>query len=183
MGLPNYPYHRPFGACELGSRFWADARGPGVSLGLLLPLGLASGPARLLFRPYQLPLCTDYVGKGCNYSCDDCCLHVSVRINPDRRHKWSVNDDPLGFAPVFILSCFPLFLDDLFSFEFLWYLTFLFIRCSCTPFFSWISICLFGVGSFSDASFFFSHLIPGPVASPSLHFFFLFFSLIGTTRF
>ena len=39
-------------------------------------------------------------------------------------------------------------------------------------FFSWISICLFDVGSFSGVSFFFSRLILGPVASPSLHFVF-----------
>ena len=47
------------------------------------------------------PLCTDCVGKGCNCSSVDCYFHVSVWINPDRHHKWSVNNDPLGFAPVF----------------------------------------------------------------------------------
>ena len=57
------------------------------------------------------PLCTDCVGKGCNYSCDGCYFHVSARINPDRRHTWCVNDDPLGFAPVFhTLFVFPYFL-------------------------------------------------------------------------
>ena len=47
------------------------------------------------------PLRTDCVGKGCNCSCVDCYFHVSVRINPDCRHKSSVNNNPLGFAPVF----------------------------------------------------------------------------------
>ena len=56
------------------------------------------------------PLCTDCVGKGCNCLCDGCYLHVSVQINPDRRHKWSVNDYPLGFAPIF-----PILLSFIFS--------------------------------------------------------------------
>ena len=47
------------------------------------------------------PLRTDCVGKGCNCSYVDCYFHVSVRINPDRRHKSSVNNNPLGFTPVF----------------------------------------------------------------------------------
>ena len=47
------------------------------------------------------PLRMDCVGKGCNCSCVDCHFHVSVRINPDRRHKSSVNNNPFGFALVF----------------------------------------------------------------------------------
>ena len=47
------------------------------------------------------PLRMDCVGKGCNCSCVDCHFHVSVRINPDRLHKSSVNNNPLGFTLVF----------------------------------------------------------------------------------
>ena len=57
------------------------------------------------------PLRTDCVGKGCNCSCVDCHFHVSIRINPDRRHKSSVNNNPLGFALSFLttssVSCSP----------------------------------------------------------------------------
>ena len=67
----------------------------------------------------------------------------------------------------FIPFYFPLFLDDLFSFEFLWSLTFLFIWCSRTLF-------SFGFPSVYLASgpflvFFFFSLIPGPSASLSRH--------------
>ena len=58
-------------------------------------------PISLSLSVAPQPLCTDCVGKGCNYSCDGCYFHVSARINPDRRHTWCVNDDPLGLAPVF----------------------------------------------------------------------------------
>ena len=70
----------------------------------------------------------------------------------------------------FIPSCFPLFLDDLFSFEFLWSLTFLFIWCYHTLFSPGFPSVYLASGPF--LAFFFSHLIPGPVASPSLHIFF-----------
>ena len=64
-------------------------------------MGLRMAP---IFKPHQLPpqpLRTDCVGKGCNCSCVDCYFHVSVWINSDRCHKSSVNNNPLGFAPVF----------------------------------------------------------------------------------
>ena len=38
-----------------GLSFWAGARGPGVSMSLPFSLGLVNGPARLFFKPYQLP--------------------------------------------------------------------------------------------------------------------------------
>ena len=70
----------------------------------------------------------------------------------------------------FLPSCFSLFLDDLFSFEFLWSLSFLFIWCSCTLFSpGFPSVCL-GSGPFLECFFF--HLIPGPAASPSFRAFF-----------
>ena len=77
-------------------------------LGLPFFWGPANGPANGAYfqtpSAAPQPLCTDFVGKGCNCSCVDCYFHVSVRINPDRRHKSSVNNDPLGFAPVFSLT-------------------------------------------------------------------------------
>ena len=140
-------------------------------MGLPLLLGLVCGPANgAYFQTPSVapqPLCTDCVGKGCNCSSVDFYFHLSVRINPDRRHKWSVNNDPLGFAPVFPTL---LFLDDLFSFEFLWFRRFLFIWCSCTLFSpGFPSVCLTS-GPFLECFFF--NLIPGPGASPSLRAFF-----------
>ena len=35
--------------------FWADAKGLGVFIGPASSLGLVSGPARLFFKPHQLP--------------------------------------------------------------------------------------------------------------------------------
>ena len=71
---------------------------------------------RLFFKPHQLlppALVYELRGQGAVIvPASDCYFHVSVRINPDRRHKSSVNNDPLGFAPC-------LFFDDLFSFMFL----------------------------------------------------------------
>ena len=38
---------------RIGLPFWADVRGPGVSMSLLtIFLGLVSGSARLFFKPY-----------------------------------------------------------------------------------------------------------------------------------
>ena len=72
---------------------------------------LNTWPISLSLSIAPQPLCTDCVGKGCNYSYDGCYFHVSARINPDRRHTWCVNDDPLGFALVFhIPIVFPYFL-------------------------------------------------------------------------
>ena len=71
-------------------------------------------------------------------------------INPDRHHTWCVNDDPLGFAVVFHTPLFfPLFLADLFGFEFLWSYTLLFYLVLLYFVFSWIFIYLFSVLSFS----------------------------------
>ena len=53
MGLPNYPCYRPLGRADwafiLGWR-----QGLGCFIGLASSLGLASGPACLFFKPYQL---------------------------------------------------------------------------------------------------------------------------------
>ena len=116
------------------------------------------------------PLRTDCVGKGCNCSCVDCHFHVSVRINPDRRHKSSVNNNPLGFALVFS------FFDDLFSFALLWSLSFLFIWCFCALLSSAFPFVYLVPGLFLECLFF--YLILGPATSPSLRAF-----STGTTRF
>ena len=85
--------------------FWADARGQVALLGLPLFWGPVDGPANGAYfqtpSAAPQPLCTNCVGKGCNCPCVDCYFHMSVRINPDRHHKSRVNNDPLGFAPVF----------------------------------------------------------------------------------
>ena len=70
-------------------------------------------PISLSLSVAPQPLCTDCVGKGCNYSCNGCYLHVSARvwiIKPDRSHTWYVNDGPSGFELVFhtpLVSCRP----------------------------------------------------------------------------
>ena len=54
MGLPKYPCYRPLGRAD-----WAFVlgwrQGLGCFIGLVSSLGLASGPALLFFKPYQLP--------------------------------------------------------------------------------------------------------------------------------
>ena len=65
----------------------------------------------------------------------------------------------------FILSCFPLFLDDLLNFKFLWPFTFSFYLVPCTLFSPGFSFVHLVLGLFLVFSF--SHLIPGPAASPS----------------
>ena len=101
MGLLSYPHHRPLERVNWVFPFWADARGQDALLGLPLFWGPVGG--RLFSNPISCPLVLAYglLGKGCNCSCVDCYFHVSVRINPDRRHKSSVNNNPLDFAPVF----------------------------------------------------------------------------------
>ena len=78
--------------------------GQDALLGLPLLRGPVNGPANGAYfqtpSAAPQPLCMDCVGKGCNCSSVDCYFHVSVRINPDRRHKSNVNNDPLGFDPV-----------------------------------------------------------------------------------
>ena len=70
-------------------------------------------PIPLFLSVVPQPLCTDCVGKGCNYSCNGCylqCLLGYGLIKPYRRHTWYVNDGPLGFALVFhtplVFPCF-----------------------------------------------------------------------------
>ena len=105
VGLLSYPPHGPLDRVNWVLPFWVDARGQDALLGLPLFWGPVDGPGNgAYFQTLSAapqPLCTDCVGKGCNCSCVDCYFHVSVRINPDRRYKSSVNNDPLGFAPVF----------------------------------------------------------------------------------
>ena len=54
MGLPNYPFYRPLGQVD-----WAFVlgwrQGLGCFIGLASSLGLASGPARLFFKPHHDP--------------------------------------------------------------------------------------------------------------------------------
>ena len=80
----------------------------------------------------------------------------------------------------FLPFCSSLFFDDLFSFEFLWSLSFLFIWCSCTlssPGFP--SVCL-ASGPFLECSLFPSH---SWVCRVSISLCLFFFFLIGPTRF
>ena len=58
------------------------ASGPEYFVGLAYFLGLTSGPVSLIFRTLAVapqPLCTTYVGKGCNVSRFGCNFHVSAR--------------------------------------------------------------------------------------------------------
>ena len=58
------------------------ASGLAYFVGLGSFLGLASGPVSLIFQTLSVvpqPLCTVYVGKGCNVSCIRCNFHVSAR--------------------------------------------------------------------------------------------------------
>ena len=104
MGLLSYLHHGPLDRVNWVLSFWVDARGQDALPGL--PLfwgpgdGLANGAYFQTLSAAPQPLCTDCVGKGCNCSCVDCYFHMSVRISPNRRHKSSVNNDPLGFTPV-----------------------------------------------------------------------------------
>ena len=54
MGLSNYPCYRPLRRAD-----WASVlgwrQGPECFTGRASSLGLASGPANLFFKPYQLP--------------------------------------------------------------------------------------------------------------------------------
>ena len=105
VGLLCYPHHRPLERVNWVFPFWADARGQDALLDMPLFWGPVDGSANDAYfqtpSAAPQPLRTDCVGKGCNCSCVDCYFHMSVRINPDRRHKSSVNNNPLGFASVF----------------------------------------------------------------------------------
>ena len=114
--------------CYRGIRVW---HGPYCSF------GLASGILGPILYPHQLPpspcVRTAWARAVINPATvviSTCLLRYGL-IKPDRRHTWCVNDGPLGFALVFhtslVFPCFPLFLVDLLSFEFLWPFTFLFI--------------------------------------------------------
>ena len=61
---------------------WGLASGLAYFVGLGSFLGLASGPVNLIFQTLSVapqPLCTVYVGKGCNVSHIGCNFHVSAR--------------------------------------------------------------------------------------------------------
>ena len=64
------------------SLLWGLASGPECFVGLTSFLGLASGPVSLIFQILSValqPLCTVYMGKGCNVSRIECNFHVSAR--------------------------------------------------------------------------------------------------------
>ena len=64
------------------SPLWGLANGPQCFVGLASFLGLVSGPMSLIFQTLSVapqPLCTAYVGKGCNVSRFGCNFHVSAR--------------------------------------------------------------------------------------------------------
>ena len=61
---------------------WDLASGAACFVGLGSFLGLASGPVSLFFQTLSVapqPLCTAYVGKGCNVYHIGCNFHVSAR--------------------------------------------------------------------------------------------------------
>ena len=94
---------------------------------------------------------------------------MSVRISPDRRHKSSVNNDPLGFAPVssFLTTSSVSRSSGLLAF----YLFGVFYALLPSGF----RFVYLASGPFLKCFFF--HLILGPAASPSLRAF-----LTGKTR-
>ena len=58
---------------------WGLANEPACFVGLGSFLGMASGPVSLIFQTLSVapqPLCTVYVGKGCNVSRIGCNFHV-----------------------------------------------------------------------------------------------------------
>ena len=64
------------------SLLWGLVDGPQCFVRLASLLGLAGGPVSLIFRTLSVapqPLCTAYVGKGCNMSRFGCSFHVSAR--------------------------------------------------------------------------------------------------------
>ena len=64
------------------SLLWGLASGPECFVGQAPFLGLESEPVSLIFRALSVapqPLCTAYVGKGCNVSRFGCNFHVSAR--------------------------------------------------------------------------------------------------------
>ena len=168
MSLPVFPSSRVgsdeqglcLDCCE-GAWMWHGAH---------CSFGLVSGMFGPFLYPHQLPAspCVRTVWARAviipaTVAISTCLLGL---VNPDRPHTWCVNDDTLGFALVFSYSlCFPLFLADLFRFEFLWSYTFLYIWCSCISLSPGFSSVYLVSGLFLAFSFF--HLIPGPAASPS----------------
>ena len=61
---------------------WGLASGLACFVGLGSFLGLMSEPVSLIFQTLSIapqPLCTVYVGKGCNVSRIGCNFHVSTR--------------------------------------------------------------------------------------------------------
>ena len=61
---------------------WVLASGPTCFVGLGSFLGLANRPVSLIFQTLSVtpqPLCTVYVGKGCNVSRIGCNFHVSAQ--------------------------------------------------------------------------------------------------------
>ena len=180
VGLPIFP-NPCFGPNESGFCLGCYGR-TRAGHGPLCSFGLASGILDPILYPHQLPpspcVQTAWARAVINPATvviPTCLLRCGL-IEPDRRHMRCVNDDPLGFALVFSYSpCFPLFLADLSCFEFFWPYTspppppfffFLYISwCSCISFSPRFSFVYLVLGPF--LAFFFFHLIPGPVVSPS----------------
>ena len=79
MDLPIYS-RSAFGPSEPGLHFGLVPRGLGIALGAYGELGeWACEPFFQTPSVAPQPLCTECVGKGCNYSRISCSFHVSVR--------------------------------------------------------------------------------------------------------
>ena len=115
MGLPVFP-NPCFGPDELGLCLGCYGR-TRVWRGAHCAFGLASGILGLFLYPYQLPhnpcvrtAWARAVIIPAMVAISTCLLGYGL-INPNRRHTWYVNDDPLGFALVFHTPLvFPYFL-------------------------------------------------------------------------
>ena len=174
MGLPIFP-NPCFGpdepsfclSCYGQTRAW---QGPYCSFGLASEI---LGP---FLSPYQLPPnpCVRTAWERAviipaTVAISTCLLGYGL-IKPDHRHTWYVNDGPLGFALVFHTPLvFPCLLptSPVLSSSGPIPSPFFYISwCSCISFSLGFSSVYLVLGPF--LAFFFSPLIPGPAASPSL---------------
>ena len=134
MGLPIFP-NPCFGPNELGlylgcyggTRAWRRAH---------CAFGLASGILGLFLYPYQLPpspcvrtAWAKAVIIPATVAISTCLFGYGL-IKPDHRQRGMLMMALWVSRMFFILTCFPLFLADLPSFEFLWPYTFLFFFIS-----------------------------------------------------